>query len=302
MILEGNNEPVNFLNHESNYNFVFIPDSQYMCESAPQMVDYMTMWVKENYNKYNIKFLGHLGDITEESTEDQYILGDNAFKDLDDVKLSYLVTPGNHDLRFKGENFKKYFGLNRYINNKQQCGGASDNLSVYTIVEAGSYKYLIISLDYSKIESSVQWAKEVIEEYQCMPTIIMTHDAYNVEYGTFVRTENGEYIWRNLVENTNQIFMVVAGHEFDIYHREKENIYGNKVIEMLVNYQVYPAGGNGWMRLLEFDEVNNVIRGNTYSPWIDSLKEEDRNLYDHVYLTSSVDKFIIDFNFKERFK
>jgi hypothetical protein len=58
------------------------------------------------------------------------------------------------------------------------------------------------------------------------------------------------------------------------------------VHQILANYQIcgdmgccqqHPDlhGGNGYLRLLEFDEVNRVIRVHTFSPYLKKLIEQD---------------------------
>ena len=74
-----------------------------------------------------------------------------------------------------------------------------------------------------------------------------------------VESSNGQLIWDELVNDYNQVFMTVNGHYFGITHQVKQNAAGNDVIQMLVNYQDVYRGGNGWLRLVEFDEKKNKL-------------------------------------------
>lgn len=52
--------------------------------------------------------------------------------------------------------------------------------------------------------------------------------------------------------------------------------HGNEVYQMLANYQQGVEGsvdgGNGFLRIITIDPVNEDIRVQTYSPWIDAYK------------------------------
>ncbi|MGL4346317.1 MAG: metallophosphoesterase [Cellulosilyticaceae bacterium] len=300
MVLEGSDEPRCLLHKENNYNLVFIPDTQYMGESAPYMVEAMTEWISQNAEALHIKFTGHLGDITEDSSHQEYQKGDRAFKTMDRSECPYLVTPGNHDVKDQGVNFRRYFGKLRYKDKTYIGEQEAPNNSLYALIEAGSYTYLMLSIDYSSVKESVSWAQNILMSHLGLPTIVMTHDAFDEIEGEFVRTENGQYLWENLIDTNSQIFMVVAGHEFNVSHRIRYNRDQKEVIEMLVNYQIYPSGGNGWMRLVEVDEEAGKLRCTTYSPWLDQMAAEDKTCYDYTYLTSPKDAFEIDFDLRSR--
>ena len=50
--------------------------------------------------------------------------------------------------------------------------------------------------------------------------------------------------------------------------RRYEPIGTNRHVDVvLADYQSYPNGGDGFLRLLEFSPSNNVIRVRTFSPW-----------------------------------
>ena len=60
-------------------------------------------------------------------------------------------------------------------------------------------------------------------------------------------------------------------------------------------------GGNGWLRLVEFDEKKNKLFFRTYSPFVDEMSKKERTLVDFKNLTNLYNQFEFDFNFKERF-
>lgn len=299
--LKGTNNEKKLLNRKENYNFAVIPDSQYMGQSKPQMLTEINKWFASNKKDLNIKMVMHVGDITEESSIEELENADKYFELLDKVNCNYMTTPGNHDYKDGAINFSKYFGKKRYENKKNYKENSFNNLNMYSTVNAGNYEYLFISLDYKNIEEGVEWAKSIIEVNKDKPTIIFTHDCYDDINNEIKRTLNGEFIWKNLISNENSIFMVIAGHEFGVKHKLSKNNNNENVIEMLVNYQMYPSGGNGWIRMIEIDE-DYSIRCKTISPWVKSIPLNNRTAYDLLHLTSDDDDFCINFSIKDRFR
>ena len=79
------------------------------------------------------------------------------------------------------------------------------------------------------------------------------------------------------------------------YHQVSTNDAGRPVIEVLQDYQDYPNGGDGWLRLIQFDIPNNQIVFETYSPVLDQFQMET---VEEVGQYAS--QFEIDFDFTTR--
>ncbi|MGL5152181.1 MAG: metallophosphoesterase [Clostridium sp.] len=298
--LEGSNKEKPLMENGNNYSFVVIPDSQYMGQSNPEMLTSITRWLSLNKDLLNLKMVLHVGDISEESSIIEFENAHEYFGILDRWNVNYMTTPGNHDYKDEGANYRKYFGSERYKNKEGFNEESFEGLNMYSVIKGGGYEYLFISLDYRDIENGVAFAKSVIEKNRDKQVIIFTHDCYNLKCGEFLRTTTGEYIWKNLISKEDNIFMSIAGHEFAVAHRVTKNNNGLDVIEMLVNYQDYPSGGNGWVRILEIDEDKGVY-GKTISPWVLGINDKNRSPYDLVHLTSKRDEFYISLDLRKRF-
>lgn len=134
-------------------------------------------------------------------------------------------------------------------------------------LQAGSYRYLVISLSCSGSESGrnnntawisedESWLRSVLEEYPNCPTIVTTHDLQNCSDTKPSSTQlgkQGQKLW-DIVKNYNQVFMLVGGHSHGSGVQILENENGNPVISILTDLQFAYNGGNGWFRYLEFDE------------------------------------------------
>ena len=87
-----------------------------------------------------------------------------------------------------------------------------------------------------------------------------------------------------MVPNKN-VIAVLSGH----YHEAQtlvDSIDDNgdgkpdrKVYQMLADYQAGPEGGQGYMRLLHFDQDQNRIIVNTYSPYLNDYNYYDPDKY-----------------------
>jgi hypothetical protein len=86
-------------------------------------------------------------------------------------------------------------------------------------------------------------------------------------------TNDGKELWDKLVKNHDNISLVLTGHQFDerdgFPYLMTENESGEPVYQMLFDTQARQAGGEGWVRLLEFEPDGVTIRVKTYSPYYD---------------------------------
>jgi hypothetical protein len=73
--------------------------------------------------------------------------------------------------------------------------------------------------------------------------------------------------------------------------RVDEGVEGNKIYQILQNYQNDDFGG-GYIRLLTFDIDNSTVSAEMYSPFYDSTKEDDSKfvIEDVDFLKISVPK------------
>ena len=64
---------------------------------------------------------------------------------------------------------------------------------------------------------------------------------------------------------------------------------------------MFIVAGNGWLRLVEFDEEKNKLFFRTYSPFVDKMSKKESTYVDYKFLTDPYNHFELDFNFQERF-
>jgi hypothetical protein len=325
------------------FTIVVIPDTQnYLCSICPASANKwhpaifraQTQWIVDKKDPLNIAFVTHLGDVVE--TADRRIEweeADRAMRTLDGV-VPYSVTIGDHDyfpeeyrdpsIPMNTTYFKEFFGASRYQNYSWYLGtpshSLSKDLSHAQLFSAGGRQFLHIALEWEAPNEALNWAAGIIQQHPGVPTIVSTHaylsntrqrretwkEAKLKDGSPDPRSNSGEDIYRKLIREHPQIFMVLGAHYHDYnknldindedgeWHQISQNRAGSNVYEMLSNYQDFKNGGDGWLRTIEFipgGGANGLDRMQmrTYSPTRDQ------------YRTGSLSQFYFDFNFAARF-
>jgi hypothetical protein len=272
------------------YTIVALPDTQYYSASYPATFTAQTNWIAANQAAQNIVFVTHEGDLVNTYTNlTEWSNAATAMNVLNTTAIPYATCPGNHDSNF-GTSYTNYaanFGPTRYAGDSWYLGASSsagNNSAV--LFQGGTRQYLSLSLDAFQGASAIAWAQQQINSHPGVPTIVTLHSYYNVN-GTF--TPEGGQFWDGLFKNNSQVFMVLCGHMHGEYADVDYNTANKPVYQMLADYQDSANGGNGYMRLLTFDEAANQIHVKTYSPTLNS------------YLTGPNSQFDLSINFADRF-
>jgi hypothetical protein len=292
---------------KSSFMLVLLPDTQTYTSNYPEIFKSQTSWIAENAK--NIAFVLHQGDITDNNSEEQWKVAAESFSKLDG-KVPYTFVPGNHDTGEGGKTLDRNMTmLNKFMPYSKYSqvpgfGGAfvpGEMANTWHTFKAGGYDWLILSLEFGPRNKVLDWAAGIIENHPRHKIIINTH-AYlysdntrmgegkgqkwlpqNYPVGKDVGPEaanNGEQMWEKLIKNYPNIMFVFCGH---VLNRGtgmlvSEGIHGNKVYQMLANYQGgvegTENGGNGFLRLIKIDPKNSSVSVKTYSPYLNKYKTE----------------------------
>ncbi|MCB1713093.1 MAG: metallophosphoesterase, partial [Candidatus Riesia sp.] len=255
------------------FTIVGLPDTQkYTKEEnggTKEMFYSQTQWISNNTNTENIVFVSHFGDITDDgdlAAESQWIYADNAMSTLDNV-VPYAVLPGNHD-KFGGTTkYNQYFGVDRFSGYVYYGGNYQGNENNYCLFSAGGMEFILISLEYWPLSDTRDWASSVLNTYSNRRAIITTHSLLNTD-GTWTDNQHGggENVY-NMAKTHSNVFLMLCGHNHGEYVRS-DTYDGNTIYTVLADYQDYTNGGNGYLRIMEFDPINDQINFKTYSPYI----------------------------------
>lgn len=306
------------------WSIVALPDTQNYAESSNRITYArdQTNWIVDNLSPENIVFVSHEGDIVYDGdNRTQYERMDEVMSTLDG-EVPYATTPGDHDWfdeedrSSSTEYYREFFGESRYEGRSWFGGSAPNDLSHYQLFSAGGYEFLHIDLEWeapgdaNDPDTPLGWAQSIMDQYPGRPTMITTHsyvwDGDPPGRTTFIEETNddgssGEEIWQEIIEPNPQVFMVLngnfheeSGSDAGEHHQVSMNDADLLVYEMLANYQNYPNGGNGLLRLIRFvpdggSNNQDRIEVKTYSPSLDEYRTDDSS------------QFSFNLNFADRF-
>lgn len=301
------------------FRLVLLPDTQNYSQKFPWIFRMQTAWTAAKCDSIN--FVIQLGDITNSNVDSQWHVAAWAFSLLDS-KVPYAFVMGNHDIGTKGKSdirntdlFNQYLPYSKYSKVPYFGGayekGKMDN--VWYTFSVGKQKWLILCLEFGPRNKILDWSASVIDNHPSHKIIIVTHaymysddqrmgaetthkwlpQAYGLGKDTGENAvNNGEQMWEKLVSRYSNIVFVFSGHVLNdgTGLLVSKGIHGNKVYQMLSNYQSgvqgSEMGGSGYLRILDIDPKSKSVKVQTYSPYLDTYKNEpdqDFVLTDVIY-------------------
>lgn len=292
---------------ESSFMLVALPDTQYYSAFWPQHFMNQTTWLANHAKTLNVKLTTHLGDIVDASVMPyQWERAERAIRVLEQAQVPYSILAGNHDILVNmandrsrvpgGEAYLRHFTPQRAAKNSTFGGRDPTGWNEYHTFKAAGQEFLVLALDWRASAQTLEWAKGVMREHPHAPTILTTHDLVGYRRGTLGLTRNGEYLWNNLIADSDQIFLTLNGHDFNHEVRgarlSRQNKVGHQVDLMLIDYQNGAQGGQGYMRAIEFDLARNRMEMLTFSPSLSGSAAE---------FTADHSRFALEIDFKKRF-
>ncbi|MBC7251938.1 MAG: DNRLRE domain-containing protein, partial [Anaerolineae bacterium] len=248
-----------------DFTLVVLPDTQNMATSYPEVFNSMTQWIADNKTAQNIVFVTHVGDLVNiASSSIEWSRADAAFDILDEANVPYSVGPGNHDL---GSLYNTYFGPDRFIGNGHYQGSyaTGQNENNYSFFSASGLDFIIINLQYNSTSEHLDWADALLKANPNRRGIVVQHNILNVD-----NSWQNQAPFNALKDNPN-LFLMLCGHMHNssdgAAYRAEQGDDGHTIHIMLADYQDYPNGGNGYMRLLRFSPADDTIYATTYSPY-----------------------------------
>lgn len=223
-------------------------------------------------------------------------------KTLDDANIPNGVLAGNHDVDHKTAdytNYYRYFGEKRYKDRLHYGGSYKNNRGHYDLISAGGNDYIIVYMGWGIGSEEIAWINRVLESHPDRKAILCFHE-YLQASGT--RHPTGDKLYKEVVVPNKNVFAVLSGH----YHEAQtlidkiddngDGIPDRTVYQLLADYQGGPEGGQGYMRLLHFDQKRGRIIVNTYSPYMNDYNYYKPDKY------GEKDEFIINLDLKAQQK
>ncbi len=291
---------------------VVLPDTQYYASRFPGVLAEQTGWILDRQHDLRIALVLQLGDLVDSAYDrTQWNVVSASLHRLDG-RVPYLVVPGNHDTdAHRLGPIDDYFGPRSmpWITGTMEPGKIENN---YALVDIGTRRWLVVGLEFGPRDAVLAWANRVLRAHHDLPAILVTH-AYlyrdGSRYGTpvpgladsrhdtqrfapqaFAYTpregiNDGEQIWRKLVEPNHNVRLVLCGHDNGVARLTSVRSDGSRVHQLLADYQWWHqsapdyAGGSGYLRILRFDYRHGQIRVRTYSPYLRRFLTDDGNQF-----------------------
>lgn len=312
------------------FSVILLPDTQYYALRDHETYRKQTEWIAEHRDEHNTKFVIHLGDVTDQNFEDDWLLAwkaqwngpDVAHRVLDSAKIPYSVTTGNHDYPWVGNEmgrrvrdasrFHSVFPPSRFegkpnYEGKVWYGGhaGTTNENSFAFFDHNGLEFLVVSLEYIPRKDAMCWADSILRRNAAKRAILVTHCYQTAGGGHKTDCDQKRYrmtgaspeaLWRELVRQNPNVFMVLSGHVNDAEHRRRNRLTNTvltprtpsgatTVHELLTDYQeeyglnathkpfhIRAANhGNGWLRRLNFTpnkvyvSVHSVLGAQTFN-------------------------------------
>ena len=280
-----------------DFSFVWMSDTQYYSESFPHIYTAQVNWIKENQDALNIEYVFHTGDLVNIWDDfKQWQVADESMKVLDNAGIPYGVLAGNHDVDQKGNNYANYytyFGDDRFVNNEWFGGSYKNNRGHYDLISVNGNDFIMVYMGWGVDQEGIDWVNHVLKEHPNHKAILSFHE-YLLASGT--RSPIGDEIFEKIVIPNETVMAVLSGH----YHNAQtlidelddngDGISDRTVYQMLADYQGGPEGGQGYLRILNFNMGTNTMDVQTYSPYLDKY-----NYYDPAEYPGK-DEFTVDWD------
>jgi hypothetical protein len=294
----------------NKFTVIYLPDTQFYTSElnggSNSIFKAQTNWIVANKDALNIVYVNQLGDCVEHGdnggNDIEWRRADTSMKIIEDPVttnlpqgIPYGICVGNHDqsplTNPLGTTifYNQYFGEGRF-SGRNYYGGhyGVNNDNHYQLFSAGGFDFISINLEYAEnisantaLNASVlHWADSLLKANSNRKAIINSHWLINAN-GTW--SSQGQLTYDSLKDNTN-IFLMACGHVPGGEAMRSDTYNGNTIYTVLSDYQSWTNGGNGYLRIMEFDANNNSVSVKTYSPTL------------NVYETDANSQFSIPFN------
>lgn len=281
--------------YAQKFTLPVFPDTQSEVGAKHDMFNSRIEWLIKNKDSLRVPMVLHVGDVVDFDNYDHWEVASKGFDRLDAHHIPYAITLGNHDTEAVGflsgsaapgnvnqnlrktHKFNSYFPVSRFVSQRGRYESDKSDNAYYTF-KVGDTNWLVVTLEFCPRMGPVNWAGDIIKEYFNYNVIILTHYHLtprgeiantNAGYGDF----SPQTVFDRLIKKHANIRFVLSGHVMSSALKVDNGEAGNKVYQILQNYQNQDFGG-GYMRLLSFDIDKGTVAASMYSPYYQKTKED----------------------------
>ncbi|HKQ38838.1 MAG TPA: metallophosphoesterase, partial [Verrucomicrobiae bacterium] len=275
------------------FRLVVLPDTRtYLGQTGggtPGMLDAQTRWITSQADLQKIACVLHTGDITESNSAAEWALAQAQLQ----LPVPFAVVPGDHD-GLSGP-VAQTAGFNTTFpvaaaRGRSEFGGTFESNKLdnaYYYFSAGGLDWMVLALEFIPRDAVLDWANRIVAANPQRKVIVLTHAWVTEDDSLPVIPERGRenapaQVWEKLVRRHANIAFVFSGHTegHGVGRRVDVGDYGNKVVQLAANFSGQLNGGNGYLRILEFDPAADRLRVQTYSPYLDASMSDTNNQFD----------------------
>lgn len=294
------------------FTLVALPDTQNYRGAHAAGFSAQTAWIAAQKTTRNIAAVLHLGDITNDNLPEQWENAVRSMKLLDD-QVPYFMVPGNHDYGKGGGTmdrtslFSTYFPAAGF-RQRPTFGGCYDREpdrveNSYHLFAAEGRKFIVLCLEFGPRKDVLRWANEVVSRHPDRDAILVTHayaysDNTRYDFKKFGKKQNwnphtygvaaashddvtdGQELWELLVSKHSNFIFTINGHVLNdgLGRLATRDPAGREIHQLLVNFQMKPNGGDGWLRLLEM-RPDGSLQVYDYSPTRNQTNASEQNQF-----------------------
>mgnify|MGYP000896177741 FL=1 len=252
------------------FTVAWMTDTQEYAANHNDIFCAMTQWIADTQKEYNTVLTVHTGDMIRGSyREYQWQNMVQAFSLLP-KDMQILTVGGNHDIASFMPDYTPYLAYRPDTDTDAEHSIFDGNV-YYIEFEAGDVNILVFSITYGYEVESQDWINAVCAEHSNSYAILCLH-SYLEPAGY---SSGGRYLFDGVVKKSPNVRLVLCGHEPGVRYQPEEldddgdGVADRTVQQMLFNMQEETKDGEGFLRLLQFDTVNDTINVITYSPHLD---------------------------------
>jgi hypothetical protein len=234
---------LSLINRDDYFSIIILPDTQHYSSSYPDIFYQQMYWIVKNKTPLNIKYVVHMGDITNNNKEYAWNVASSSYKILEKAGIPYSIVCGDNDIKNPDSNYydgirhtellNKYFPVSRFYKPGSWWSGGFfepekiDNY--YCLFKYRDFKFMIMNLEIAPRSAVIKWAGNIISKHDSTKVIIVTHD-YIDKYGRRLddlksfgldgrdsedklKGNNADGLFEKLIKRHTNIFMVLCGHK-----------------------------------------------------------------------------------------
>lgn len=222
------------------------------------------------------------------------------------------IPPSAHNLPYQ-QNYLDNFGPQVFRGRKWYAGASPSGAANYQRLTHKGVKLAFLNFSIDHPQSEIDWAENILRQNRDTIFIIGTHRyMYDFKlaagrYGEVVdlfgnpvvvednpvpgavNPNNGQALFDKLVRRHPNILMIHAGHfhsewlRFDPSPTEL-NPNGQRIIQILTDYQSTRNGGDGWLRIYALDFDKGTFSFDSYSPTLRRQRTTLDHFVETIYL------------------